>query len=50
MLAVLLAMALKPSSAIELGASSACLAVVVAAYFIFRRRPAAAPAPRPEVS
>jgi GABA permease len=38
MLAVLVAMALRPQSAIELGASTACLVVVVASYFIFRRR------------
>jgi GABA permease len=38
MLAVLIAMAFRPSSAIELAASTACLVVVVASYFIFRRR------------
>jgi GABA permease len=50
MLAVLVAMAMRPASAIELGASTACLAVAVVSYFVFRRRPAAAPAPRPETS
>jgi GABA permease len=44
MLAVLVAMTLKPQSAIELAASSACLVVVVVSYFIFRRRPAPQPA------
>ncbi|HEY7797963.1 MAG TPA: amino acid permease [Hyphomonadaceae bacterium] len=45
MLAVLVAMTLKQQSAIELGASTACLAVVVVCYFVFRRRrPSPAPA------
>jgi hypothetical protein len=38
-------MTLKQQSAIELGASTACLAVVVVCYFVFRRRrPSPAPA------
>lgn len=46
MLAVLVAMALRPQSAIELYASLACLAVVIVLYFVFRHRPARAAAPR----
>ena len=38
MLAVLVAMAMKPSSAIELASSVACLLVAVACYFLFRFR------------
>ena len=43
MLAVLAAMMLKQQSAIELGASTACLIAVVVCYFLFRRRRPVAP-------
>jgi L-asparagine transporter-like permease len=38
MLAVLAAMAFRKQSAIELGASCACLLIVIACYFLFRRK------------